>query len=119
MSHKLIIVFIVLTICVSGILTACNAKEIEVEKTEAVVQDWSDYEYNVIPNADTAVKVAEIYLKNIYGKELIDEQKPFRVCFDSDSKIWVVNGTVNTPGGNLSIAINMKDGKVLNIETGE
>ncbi|MUT67483.1 NTF2 fold immunity protein [Paenibacillus sp. NEAU-GSW1] len=68
-----------------------------------------------IPNAETAKKVAEVILNEIYGADQISERKPLVAKFDDQSKVWLVQGTLpeNILGGVPNILLQQADGKVL------
>lgn len=69
-----------------------------------------------VPNAETAIKIAEAVWLPIYG-EKIYESKPF-VAKLKDSSVWVVWGTLNpiyTAGGTPHMQIQKKDGKILKV----
>ena len=119
-------------------LTACNAEEKktnesgaeeivtennEAEKIMFKKEDYSDRSWSLedvcIPDAETAVKVAEVYLKVVFDEKTVDMQKPLNVDLDEKSEIWFVYGTVESMGGDIYIALNIKDGKVLHIGIGE
>ena len=70
--------------------------------------------YDLIPNAKTAIKIAEAVWLPIYGKKIYKE-KPFIAKLNS-SKIWIVEGSVYvTKGGAAYIEIQKKDGKILKV----
>lgn len=69
-----------------------------------------------VPNAETAISIAEAIWLPIYG-EKIYESKPF-VAKLKDSSVWVVWGTLNpqyTSGGTPYIEIQKKDCKILKV----
>ena len=47
---------------------------------------------NVIPDEATAVKIAEKALTRIYGKKIIDSEKPFTATLSNG--VWHVGGTL-------------------------
>jgi hypothetical protein len=69
-----------------------------------------------VPDANTAIKIAEAVWLPIYG-EAIYKHKPFIADFDDSKKVWIVFGT--TPegkrGGNYFARIQKSDGKILEI----
>ncbi|MCL1937341.1 MAG: YbbC/YhhH family protein [Candidatus Azobacteroides sp.] len=67
-----------------------------------------------IPNEEIAFKIAEIVLTQIYGKENINEGKPFSINLEND--IWIIEGTLyRRKGGVAYMEIQKKDGKILKI----
>jgi hypothetical protein len=56
----------------------------------------------LIPNTETAVKIAFIYLSQIYGEKTIIEEFPLNV--DSIGGNWIITGTLHTElGGTASL----------------
>lgn len=76
------------------------------------------YNYPLVPNEETAAKIAEIVWVSIYGEKIYN-QKPYCVNLIKDS-IWVVNGSVPAGGygENAYIEIRKKDGKILKVLMG-
>jgi hypothetical protein len=74
---------------------------------------------NYVPNAETAIKVAEAIWLPIYG-ERIYQKRPF-VAKLKDSTIWVVTGTLreNLLGGVPYIEIQKSDCKILKVTHGK
>ncbi|MGH2647485.1 MAG: YbbC/YhhH family protein [Ginsengibacter sp.] len=67
-----------------------------------------------VPNAETAIKVAEAIWLPIYGDKIYDS-KPFKATL-KDNEVWVVVGTLHTQKGGVPYAeIQKKDCKVLNV----
>lgn len=67
----------------------------------------------VIPNAETAIKVCEPILISAYGKDIIEE-RPYivRLC----NNCWRITGSLPRKaklGGTFSIVIQKSDGKVI------
>jgi hypothetical protein len=80
-----------------------------------------------IKNEETAVKVAEDKLFNIYGESKIKDEIPYNVKL-INNKIWVITGSLNQGvlekflskgmpefGGTFEIKINAKDGKTIDV----
>jgi hypothetical protein len=67
----------------------------------------------IVPDAVTATRVAEDLLVPVYGRAIIDKEKPLRATLDSGA--WTVRGTL--PAGRLGgvavIKISKSDGRVL------
>lgn len=80
--------------------------------------EWGVYNYDVIPDAETAVKVAmQIYssMEDGYSNK---SYVPQHVFFDESKQVWIVsfwNKNDISLGGDYSIAIQKSDGKVLRI----
>lgn len=75
----------------------------------------------VVPDEQTAIKIAEAVLYPIYGID-IDESKPLKAKLDENLGVWKVEGTLpnvddtqDTLGGVPYVLIQKKDGKVLAI----
>ena len=72
-------------------------------------------EVDVVPDAKTAIEVAAVILKSIFGDQAIEKQKPFKATLDRG--VWVVEGNFpadgKSVGGSSYIGIQKKDGKVI------
>jgi NTF2 fold immunity protein len=66
-----------------------------------------------IPDANTALKIAEAVLIPIYGKEQIAAEQPFRAILRGNT--WMVVGTLKPglAGGTAIIRLSKSDGRVL------
>ena len=86
----------------------------------------SKKEHNVVDNKNliikdslTAVKVAEPILFSIYGKENIEEQKPYEIYLINS--YWIISGVLpeDYAGGNFLIIIDGRNSKVIRITHGK
>ena len=50
-----------------------------------------------VPDADTAVKIAEAVLIPVYGEKQIASERPFSAKLEGDT--WTVSGTLHCPDG--------------------
>jgi hypothetical protein len=72
----------------------------------------------VLPNEESAIKVAETILVNVYGEKVLEE-RPFKAKLDGET--WIITGTFHCPqgsvckGGVAHIEISKKDGKVRSV----
>src|SRR3990167_4725638 len=73
-----------------------------------------------VPDAQTAVKIAEAVLVPIYGEGVIGKEKPLVAELNQD--VWTVNGTLNCPdpasdclGGVAVIEISKDDARILRV----
>ncbi len=75
-------------------------------------------EKGVLTTEESAIKVAETILVNIYGEKVL-EQRPFKAKLDGD--VWKITGTFHCPqgvgckGGVARIEISKKDSKVKSV----
>lgn len=75
-------------------------------------------EKGVLTTEESAIKVAETILVNVYGEKVL-EQRPFKAKLEGD--VWKIAGTFHCPqgvgckGGVARIEINKKDGKVKSV----
>lgn len=75
-------------------------------------------EQGVLPNEESAIKVAEVILVNVYGEKVLEE-RPFKAKLEID--IWSISGTFHClqasgcKGGVAHIKISKKDGRVKSI----
>ena len=72
-----------------------------------------------VPNKETAIRIAEAVLIPIYGKDVIEKEKPFTVKLENG--VWIINGTLprRMLGGVAEIEIVKKDGKILRVSHGK
>jgi len=73
----------------------------------------------IVKDSNTAIKIAEAILFEIYGKENIEEQKPYEKYLIKN--YWVISGTLpeGSKGGTFLIIINAKNSQVLKITHGK
>ncbi len=79
-----------------------------------------------VPDAETAIRIAEAVWIPIYGAKSIEGQKPFRVQL-LEGKIWLVQGTLKTAtnsvedvvGGVALAEIAKKDGRIIRVTHGK
>jgi hypothetical protein len=68
----------------------------------------------LIPNSETAVKIAFIYLSQVYGEKTIVDEFPLNV--DSTGGNWIITGTLHSElGGTAYIALKKNTGTVINL----
>jgi hypothetical protein len=70
----------------------------------------------LVPDKQTAIKIAEVVLFRLYGEEGIVAQRPYKVKEDAD--IWWISGTLkeNEFGSAFNIAISKQTGAILHLE---
>jgi NTF2 fold immunity protein len=86
------------------------------------VPKWvSDYQVplpkeGLVPDKETAIKIAEVILFRLYGEEDIIAERPYKVKQEDD--IWWISGTLkeNGFGSAFNIAISKQTGAVLHLE---
>jgi hypothetical protein len=70
--------------------------------------------HKLIPNTETAVKIAFIYLSQVYGEKTIIDEFPLNV--DSIGGNWIITGTLHSElGGTAYIALKKNTGAVINL----
>ena len=75
---------------------------------------------NLVKNKAIALELAEIYVKNRYGQDAAEEEKPYEITELTTS--WVVEGTIHSDqiaGGVFIIEIGKNDGRILNFGHGK
>ena len=75
---------------------------------------------NLVKNKAIALELAEIYVKNRYGQDAAEEEKPYEITELTTS--WVVEGTSHSDqiaGGVFIIEICKNDGRILNFGHGK
>ncbi len=74
-----------------------------------------------VPNAETAVKIAEAVLVPVYGEKLVVSERPFNAVLQGD--VWTVDGTLHCDdpvafhcrGGTAGVKISKTSGQILNM----
>jgi hypothetical protein len=68
-----------------------------------------------VPNAETAVKIAEAVLVPVYGQKQVESERPFKATLQGDS--WTVQGTLqcspNCMGGTALVEISKSTGQIV------
>jgi hypothetical protein len=73
----------------------------------------------IVPNAKVAVGIAQSVCTEIYGKDLVEKEKPFRVNLNDD--IWIVEGTLHSNGnwimfgGTIHVEIRKSNGEIIKV----
>ena len=72
-----------------------------------------------VPDAATAIRIAEAVWLPIYGKDQIESERPFIAELSSD--VWTVTGSLpeGWKGGTAEIEIRKTDGTILRVIHGE
>ncbi len=130
MKKKLIFLFI--TLLSITLFSACgnDKKENDMVKYESGIyydKNWDEtvgtYTESVIPDKDTALEVATVIFNGMDKSRGAKEYVPKSVFYDDQDEIWIVSFGKDSDeiilGGDCSIAIQKKDGKVLRIWFGE
>ena len=73
----------------------------------------------VVPDKETAVRIAEAVLIPIYGRQQIESERPFNATLIEG--IWIVEGTLPKLmlGGVAQVEISKHDGRILRITHGK
>jgi NTF2 fold immunity protein len=76
-----------------------------------------------VPDAKTAVKIAEAVLVPVYGQTKMESERPFTAKLTDD--VWTVYGTLHCPdgkagcrGGAAEVQISKTDGRILSLTFG-
>ena len=75
---------------------------------------------NLVKNKAIALELAEIYVKNRYGQDAAEEEKPYKIMELPTS--WIVEGTIESDqiaGRVFIIEIGKNDGRILNFGHGK
>jgi hypothetical protein len=72
-----------------------------------------------VPDAATAVKIAEAVLVPVFGEQKISSERPFTAKLEGD--VWTVDGTLYCadgkiglcPGGTARVRLSKNDGRIL------
>lgn len=126
LTNKTIIISIfivavaVFVIVYLNILSIKSDKKIESfnvsEYSEEIRKFGSVENVGEVPNSSKAKIVAETLWVKTYGED-IKRMRPYKVLFDSNNEVWLVQGTLpkNKLGGVPNILIQKRDGRVLAI----
>jgi len=122
--------FTIALIC-SGFISCNNTKDKSTVEQKAIeieyirdrslsINDNINYdgyipEEGFVSTPEIAIKIAESILIPIYGKEKIEEQKPFLINLEND--IWIIEGNSHEiiEGGTAYIEIDKISGKILKV----
>jgi hypothetical protein len=72
-----------------------------------------------VPNTNVAVAIADAVLIPVYGKKVIDAERPFKAVLNGN--VWTVTGSVRCdgppgavcPGGAAEVKISKRTGQIL------
>ena len=72
-----------------------------------------------VPDKETAIKIAELIAKKIYGDARIDAQQPFQAVLDGE--VWKVSGTIppNYLGGTFEVYLSKVNGEIIRVTHGK
>ena len=72
-------------------------------------------ESGFVPDAETAVAVATAVAARIYGKDMIDRQRPYGASLEGDT--WTVVGSMpaGSLGGAFEVQLSRSTGKILHV----
>ncbi len=121
----LLMIFLAFTIhsCAQNNRTVLGEKyakeELDAVLAKRYVHNVLDNKELIVNNSNTAIKIAEAILFEIYGKANIEEQKPYEKYLIKD--YWVISGTLpeRSKGGIFLIIIDAKNAQVLKITHGK
>lgn len=90
------------------------------------ITDYNTYDYDAIPNKETALAVAKEIWEGIPKSNRKQQYTAQEVFFDEEDEVWIITfgddvpsaGPIST-GNCCSIAIQKKDSKILSIWFGE
>jgi hypothetical protein len=122
MTHHLIGASLVIgAICCSSTIPAQTPTPTSSLRPEEVPKWIQDYKVplpkeGLVPDKETAIKIAEVVLFRLYCEEGIVAQRPYKVKEDDD--IWWISGTLreNEFGSAFNIAISKQTGAILHLE---
>lgn len=81
--------------------------------------DRTEMKFKLIPKKENAINYAEIILFELYGKENIEAEKPYKINLIND--YWIITGTLPKEmiGGVFEMVFDSWNGKVLLLEHGK
>lgn len=127
-TKNLLIALMVVTSIITG---GCSKKKwVSLEESQPQVfkylslKDTSNYyslgDRVMIPDEETAISVAEVYLFKTFGKEKIEEEQPYQI--GKVDGYWIIKGTMPSKyilGGSFEMVINSKNGEVVGVSHGK
>lgn len=127
-TKNLLIALMVVTSIITG--GCSNKKWVSLEESQPEVfkylslKDTSNYDSLgdrvMIPDEETAISVAEVYLFKTFGKEKIEEEQPYQI--GKVDGYWIIKGTMPSKyilGGFFEMVINSKNGEVVRLFHGK
>ena len=131
--------YLCVILLVSATLISCKKSYKEVYQKEnniSIAKDWVkvDSAYaefrsrnleprnlvarDIVPNEETAIKIAEVILFSIYGQNIYSS-RPY--CIELKNGVWIIEGSLpkDSKGGVPYIEIQKKDGKILKVMHGK
>nr|MBP6758279.1 hypothetical protein [Flavobacterium sp.] len=87
-------------------------KELEFALSKQNQNNVLDDDESLLKDSNTAIKIAELILFNIYGKVNILDEKPYEIYLIKN--YWVIQGTLpkKSKGGTFLIILNAKNAEV-------
>ncbi len=71
-----------------------------------------------VPDEQTAIRIAEAVWIPIYGKEMIEAERPIQAILHNE--VWIVEGTLHAQKGGVAEAeIAKKDGRIIRVSHGK
>jgi len=126
------LIFMIFTCCksnkklnlIKSDIAESNQQHNYVLNSKLSLADYAEYERyfpkeGLVPTAEIAVEIADVILSNIFGKENIEEQKPFSINLEGN--IWIIDGYLEpgVKGGTAYIEINKENGEILKVSHGK
>lgn len=95
-----------------------NIGERSVETLKSTFSELSKLKEYVGPIPDAAVareKAEEVWIDAFGWKNIIKDERPYQVYYDSENAVWLVRGTLPEGylGGNAHILFKKDDGKII------
>ena len=113
MKSKILLTFIPLMLLINYNLSAQEKGDKKIVYEKNYIKTDDSLPDDLVPNKQTAIKIAEAVWLPIYGKEIFTE-KPF--IAELTNGVWIVKGTVHaTKGGAAYIEIRKNNCEILKI----
>ena len=73
----------------------------------------------VVPDASTAIRIAEAVCIPIYGEQAVQHERPFDATLEDE--VWTVTGSLpdGMLGGVAEVRISKQDGRILGVLHGQ
>ena len=120
MNNKVLIILLIVILFISCDYKNKNKLNNEIKVTEESMDYIESIENGFVSDKETAEKIADIILTNIYGDKILLNNKPYKIKLIDD--VWYIEGALKVSdfallpvGGIPYIKIRKSDGAILGV----
>lgn len=94
-------------------------KQLDAALSDSTSHNCIDNKLIIIKTKETAISVVEPILFDLYGKEKIVNQQPYKVC--NIRNYWIIEGSLpkGFKGGTFFIIIDSRNGEIIQLTHGK